>query len=99
MLSNEEFLLAQASARHFERLFLLQSAYLTANPLRKVPMLFQLARAGVGLARLRKLSIRLVPGPLFCSAKVVRGWLRRRRASPTQPPQRPRLQTRPRLAP
>lgn len=77
MVSNEEFSLALASARHFERLFSLQSAFLTANPVRKVPMLFQLARAGVGVAQLGKLSIRLVPGPVFCSAKVVRGWLGR----------------------
>lgn len=92
-VSDEEFSLALASARHFERLFSLQSAFLKASPVRKVPMLFQLARAGVGVAQLRKLSIRLVPGPLFCSAKVVYGWLRRRGAGPSRPPNGPGIKS------
>jgi hypothetical protein len=74
-VSQAEYSEALALSQRYERQFSLQSEFMAAGTARKARTLIQLANAGVEPAQLRKLFIRMLPAPLFQSAKVIRGWM------------------------
>lgn len=67
---------ASAIAREKERLCSLQNEYLNANTFQKAGMLPRLSRAGLGRTELREMYARLLPAPVFQSAKLAMGWMR-----------------------
>lgn len=75
IVSDQEYFKAIGIAQRQERIYSLESAFMTSNTARKACLLVQLARAGAGPSQLKKLSIRLLPTPLLKSTKLARGWL------------------------
>jgi glycosyltransferase involved in cell wall biosynthesis len=82
IMSDEEFSKAIGLAKHFERLYALQDEFMSSSMLQKVSTLIRLTRAGAKPARIRKLLLRLLPGPAFRWTKLARGRLNHVLGSP-----------------
>ena len=75
-ITPDEFARATAIARKKERQCALQNEYLNGGTLHKARLLPRLSRLGLGRTELREMYARLLPAPVFHSAKLAMGLLR-----------------------
>lgn len=73
MVSELEYKACNDLAERKMRILSLQTAFMDANAFTKLPLICKLAHGGVEATKLRKLLVRLMPRPVFRSAKLLRG--------------------------